>query len=153
MVACPFGVPRYEWDSLTPRVQKCTMCYERITDGKIPACAEACPAEAVTFGTRKEILNEARRRILEQPDGYVPRIYGEGIVGGTAVYYLAAVPFEQLAFKVDLGEQPMPELTWAALSKIPEVITLGGATMMGLFWIVNRRNRRAREVAEEDFTS
>src|SRR5512134_1299722 len=31
MVACPFDVPRYEWHSTTPRVQKCTMCYDRIT--------------------------------------------------------------------------------------------------------------------------
>jgi formate dehydrogenase iron-sulfur subunit len=145
MVACPFEVPRYEWDSLTPRIQKCTMCYHRITKGELPACAEACPEDAVTFGDKKEILALARRRIVEQPDRYVPRIYGERIIGGTSVLFLAAVPFEQLAFKVELGDQPMPELTWAALSKIPEVVTLGGAFMMGLFWIVDRRNKRARE--------
>jgi len=145
MVACPFEVPRYEWDSLTPRIQKCTMCYHRITKGDVPACAEACPEEAVTFGDKKELLALARRRIVEHPDRYVPRIYGERIIGGTSVLFLAAVPFERLAFKVNLGDQPMPELTWAALSKIPEVVTLGGAFMMGLFWIVDRRNKMARE--------
>jgi formate dehydrogenase iron-sulfur subunit len=145
MVACPFEVPRYEWDSLTPRIQKCTMCYHRITEGDVPACVEACPEEAVTFGDKKEILALARRRIVENPDRYVPRIYGERIIGGTSVLFLAAVPFERLAFKVDLGDQPMPELTWAALSKIPEVVTLGGAFMMGLFWIVDRRNKMARD--------
>jgi formate dehydrogenase iron-sulfur subunit len=145
MVACPFEVPRYEWSSLTPRIQKCTMCYHRITKGQVPACVEACPEEAVTFGDKKQLLAEARRRIVGSPDKYVPRIYGERIIGGTSVLFLAAVPFEQLAFKVKLGDQPMPELTWAALSKIPEVVTLGGAFMMGLFWIVDRRNKRARE--------
>jgi len=146
IVACPFEVPRYEWDSLAPRVQKCTMCYDRVTAGKLPACVEACPAEAVSFGSKKEMLAEARRRIVENADSYVPKIYGERVIGGTSVLFLAAVPFEQLAFKVKLGDQPMPELTWQALSKIPEVVTLGGAFMMGLFWIVERRNKRAREL-------
>ena len=145
MVACPFEVPKYEWYSQMPRVQKCTMCYHRITDGKLPACVEACPAEAISFGTRKGMLLEARRRILEDPDTYVTRIFGERIVGGTSVYFLSSVPFEKLGFHTDLTEQPRPELTWAALSKIPEVVSLGGAMMMGLFWIVNRRNQLARE--------
>lgn len=145
MAACPFEVPRYEWTSQTPRIQKCIMCYPRIKEGKLPACVEACPAEAVTFGHKKEILAQARLRIVENPDLYVPRIYGERVIGGTSVFFLASVPFERLAFKANLPEQPMPELTWAALSKIPEVVTLGGAFMMGLFWIVDRRNKRARE--------
>ena len=141
LAACPFGAPRYEWDSVTPRVQKCTMCHHRIKEGKLPACVEACPAEAVTFGSRKEMLAEARLRILENPDQYVPKIYGEHIVGGTSVFVLSAVPFEQIGFNERLGDQPMPELTWNALSKIPEVVTLGGVFMMGLFWIIERRNK------------
>jgi formate dehydrogenase iron-sulfur subunit len=144
MVACPFSVPRYEWHSVTPRVQKCTMCYHRLKEGKQPACAEVCPAEAVTFGTKKEILAEARLRIVEHGDEYVPKIYGERVVGGTSVFFLSAVPFEQLGMKVNLGEQPMPELTWQALSKIPEVVSLGGAFMMGLFWIIDRRNKNGK---------
>jgi formate dehydrogenase iron-sulfur subunit len=150
LAACPFGVPRYEWDSVTPRVQKCTMCHHRITEGKLPACVEACPAEAVTFGTRSEMLAEARLRIMSNPDQYVPRIYGEHIVGGTSVFVLASVPFDELGFNDRLGDQPMPELTWKALSKIPEVVTLGGAFMMGLFWIIERRNKNiSRKGGEE----
>ena len=148
MVACPFDIPKYEWNSLTPRVQKCTMCHHRVVAGELPACAEACPADAVTFGEHRKLLTEARLRIASEPDNYVPRIYGERIVGGTSVLYLSAVPFEQLGFTGKQGTEPMPELTWKALSKIPEVVTLGGACMMGLFWIVDRRNKRAREVNE-----
>jgi formate dehydrogenase iron-sulfur subunit len=147
LVACPFNVPRYEWDSVTPRVQKCTMCHHRITQGKLPACVEACPAEAVTFGTRSEMLTEARTRILSNPDQYVAKIYGEKLVGGTSVFVLASVPFERLGLKEGLAEHPMPELTWKELSKIPEVVTLGGVFMMGLFWIIDRRNRHMAEQA------
>ncbi len=45
MQACPFEVPRYEWGSLAPRVQKCGMCYERVVAGGRTACSEACPTE------------------------------------------------------------------------------------------------------------
>jgi Fe-S-cluster-containing dehydrogenase component len=54
MVACPFGIPAYEYDNVyTPEVTKCTLCYERIKEGLSTACAEACPTGAVKFGRRE----------------------------------------------------------------------------------------------------
>ena len=29
LMACPFEIPKYEWDKVLPRVQKCSMCFER----------------------------------------------------------------------------------------------------------------------------
>ncbi|MBX6422214.1 4Fe-4S dicluster domain-containing protein [Thermosulfurimonas sp. F29] len=58
--ACPFDVPRFN-----PRLGKtfkCFMCYDRIEAGLPPACVEACPAKALYFGSREEVLAEARRR-------------------------------------------------------------------------------------------
>ena len=52
MVSCPFDVPKFEYHSSNPIIQKCDMCYDRIITGKIPACAEACPG-AVIFGSRR----------------------------------------------------------------------------------------------------
>src|SRR4030065_53194 len=43
MMACPFGIPRYDWASAVPYVNKCTMCHTRLTEGKLPACVQACP--------------------------------------------------------------------------------------------------------------
>lgn len=71
MVACPFGIPTYEYsDPLTPRVRKCTFCEPRLKEGKLPACVEACPKEALLFGKRREVLRIARARILENPGKY-----------------------------------------------------------------------------------
>ncbi|MEO0276092.1 MAG: 4Fe-4S dicluster domain-containing protein, partial [candidate division WOR-3 bacterium] len=39
MIACPFKIPKYEWDNVNPKIQKCIMCFERIREGKEPACA------------------------------------------------------------------------------------------------------------------
>jgi Fe-S-cluster-containing dehydrogenase component len=52
MVACPFNVPRYEWDRPVPAVRKCDMCIDRLKEGKKPACAEACRYDATVAGTR-----------------------------------------------------------------------------------------------------
>ncbi len=85
MQACPFSVPRYEWNRTVPSVVKCDGCIDRVRRGDNPACAEACPAEGTLAGTREELLREAHRRIEEDPDSYYPHIYGEKEVGGTSV--------------------------------------------------------------------
>jgi formate dehydrogenase iron-sulfur subunit len=139
MQACPFQVPRYEWSHVTPKMQKCNLCYDRIAEGHQPACVEACPTGASIFGDRDEILREARRRIRENPDQYVQYIYGEGEVGGTSVLYLSSVPFGSLGFKTDVSKEPLPMLTWQALSKIPGVVLTGSVLLYGIWWITNRR--------------
>ena len=139
MQACPFRVPRYEWKSTKPRIQKCIFCHERLAKGQPTACSEACPTGATIFGNREELLLEAAKRISDNPDKYVTKIYGQKEVGGTSVLYLSPVPFEQLGFDVKLGETPMPLLTMSAMSKIPNVVTVGGVLLGGIWWITNRR--------------
>jgi formate dehydrogenase iron-sulfur subunit len=143
MVACPFSVPRYEWSKAVPAVRKCDFCVARLEAGQLPACAEACPAEATVAGTREELLAEAHRRIREEPGKYHPQVYGETEVGGTSVLFLSPVPFESLGFRTNLGSAPLPTLTWQALSKVPAVVSLGGAALFGIFWITHRRQEVA----------
>ena len=144
MQACPFQVPRYEWSSTQPRVQKCRFCYERIKQGSQPACAEACPTGATKFGSRDEMLIEAYARIKAEPAKYVDRIYGQREVGGTSILYITSVPFEQLGFNTHLRTEALPELTMNALSKIPTVVTVGGVLMSGIYWITSRREEVRR---------
>lgn len=88
-IACPFNVPRFEWDSATPSLHKCQLCPERRAEGRAPACVEQCRRGALAFGPRDELLGEAHRRIDASPDRYNPRVYGEREAGGTGVLYLA----------------------------------------------------------------
>ena len=90
MVACPFSVPRYEWDKAVPSVRKCDMCIDRLLEGKKPACADACQYDATVAGTREELLVEAHKRIAESPDEYYDHVYGENELGGTNVLFLDA---------------------------------------------------------------
>ena len=125
------------------------MCFERQKQGKISACAEACPTEATIFGDRDELIQVARRRIEENPDLYVNHIYGEKEAGGTSVLILSSVPFETLGFPNNLGERPLPELTWAALKTVPSIVIFGGAMLYGIWWIIDRRMELAEYKTKE----
>jgi Fe-S-cluster-containing dehydrogenase component len=144
-IACPYGIPKFQWTSATPKIVKCELCRERLAAGREPACAEVCPRKAVIYGTRDALLLEARTRLAQHPDRYVPRIYGEHDGGGTQVLYLSHMPFEKLGLPA-LGEESVVEL--------PRTIQHGlykgfvaPVVLYGVLGVVMLRNRK-REPAE-----
>lgn len=131
--SCPFEKALLEPHGFAPEIKKCTLCWDtRVAKGEIPACVEACPTEALVFGTRRELLDEARTRIYQHPDQYVHHIYGENEVGGTSIMYLSAVPFEQLGFRMDLGTTSLPELSTGFLYAVPIIFVLWPAFLLGV---------------------
>ena len=146
MVACPFGVPKYEWSKVLPKVKKCTMCSQRVSSGQPTACAEICPTGATKFGDREELIHEAENRIRENPGNYVNHIYGLNEVGGTSVLLLSGVAFEDFGYPKALSKDPLPILTYRVLSRIPDFVPLGGMLLGGVWWITHRRE----EVAEAE---
>ena len=78
---------------------KCDRCFDRLKEGKLPACIEVCPEQAQIIGSRDEIVAEAHRRAKEM-NGY---IYGEKENGGTNTIYVSPVPFEELNKAVEKG--------------------------------------------------
>ena len=150
MMACPFGIPRYEWALALPKVKKCTMCAPRQAQGLQPACVEICPVQATTFGERDELLAEAEKRLRENPAGYIQHIYGKEEAGGTSVLYLSAVPFEALGLPGNIPHDALPNYTYRVLSKIPTVVSAGAVLLGGIWWITNRREDVARAEAGGD---
>ena len=140
MVSCPFDIPKFEYGSATPKIQKCSLCWEKLEAGGKPACVEACPAEALTFGTRRELLGEANRRIYGEAGKYVQHIYGEHEVGGTGYLYLSGVPFEQIGFRTDLGTTAYPEFSKGFLYSVPIVLLLWPAFLIGVNTITKRKD-------------
>ncbi|MBN2364614.1 MAG: 4Fe-4S dicluster domain-containing protein [Calditrichaeota bacterium] len=139
IMACPFDVPKFEWNKALPLVRKCDMCYDRIKAGGIPACAEACPTEATLFGDRDELIEIARQRIRDNKDQYYPYIYGLEEAGGTSVLIISSVSLAELGFKMKNFQAAFPKLTWEVMKEIPNVVTFGGVFLYGLWWIINRR--------------
>jgi len=136
MIACPFDIPKFEYNSPTPYVWKCIFCYERQQKGKRPACAEVCPTGATLFGKKRDLLEIARTRIYTDPDRYVHHIYGEHEVGGTGWLFLSGVPLEKIDLKTQLGTTPYPELTSGFLYAVPMVFVLWPSLLIGLNLII-----------------
>lgn len=151
MVACPFDIPKYEWDRRLPQVAKCQMCSTKIAQGEAPACVSVCPTAAIQFGDRDEMLTLAEGTIAEDAK-YVKHIYGAAEVGGTAWLYISDVPFAQLGFKTDIGTKPLPEYTQKFIRQTPFIAVGWGALLVALSLYTKRRNRIAREkgVADSD---
>ena len=152
MVACPFDIPKYEYDSNAPRVRKCQFCAERQAAGLKPACTEVCPSGALTFGLRKEMLELAKTRIYTNPDKYVHHVYGEHEAGGTSWLYIADVPLEKLALRSGTPEKEIPSLVAGALGAPPFVMTLWPPLLMGVYMFSKRRengNGHAQAEAEK----
>lgn len=164
--ACPWGVPTAEWDSLAPKISKCTMCYDRIEkeavyarndelltgdqrklaaeQTAVPACVKQCPAGALKYGDRDDLLAEAKRRIAGNPDLYVDHIYGEHEAGGTGMLYLAAVPFHELGFP-EVQKEPIPHTSAIALGAVPPAVIGVGSVLGGIYAFGERREKVARE--------
>jgi formate dehydrogenase iron-sulfur subunit len=148
MLACPMEIPKFEWEKTGAVVRKCTLCHDRLSAGLPTACAQTCPTGATKFGARKALLAEAEARLKDRPDRYVRKIYGKNEVGGTAVLYLSDVPFERLGFRTDLGNLPLPTLTWNWLAKVPAIALVTAAGMAGLWWFTGRRVAVTKKEAE-----
>lgn len=114
VVACPFAIPGENEESKV--VEKCTFCKERMAEGKPTACSEACPADAIHFGDREEMLALANERLGQlKAAGYQEAtLYGNKELGGLKVIYVLPVkPIE-----AGLYEDPQPAtgdvlLKWA----------------------------------------
>jgi formate dehydrogenase iron-sulfur subunit len=132
MVSCPFDVPKFEYHSVNPKIEKCNMCFSKLANGKIPACVENCPAEALVFGTRRQLIKEARKRINDYPEQYVDHIYGEHEAGGTGFLYLSAVPFEELGLNTSIQTESYPALSKGFLYSVPTIFVLWPAILLGI---------------------
>jgi formate dehydrogenase iron-sulfur subunit len=140
MLACPYDIPKFEWETTTPLIKKCTLCYDRIAAGLPPMCSQTCPTGATKFGERASLLTEAKSRLAARPETYTTRIYGDDEAGGSAVLYLSDVPFEEIGFRSDLGFMPLPAYTWRWLRNVPKIALGTTVALAGLWQITKRRD-------------
>ena len=151
-VACPYNIPKFQWDTPVPLIVKCELCNHMLARGEEPGCCQACPKEAVIFGTYEELLADARQRIADYPERYYPagdpQIFGDTEGGGTQVLYLAGVDFEKLGLP-ELGDEGVGVQS----RKIQHGVYQGFIAPVALYGILGAvlwRNRRAAKKEASD---
>ena len=151
-IACPYNVPKFEWNTATPDIVKCELCNHMLARGEEPGCCQACPKEAVIFGTYEELLADARQRIADYPERYYPagnpEIFGDTEGGGTQVLYLADVAFDKLGLP-ELGDEGVA----AQARNIQHGVYKGFIAPVALYGILGAvlwRNRRAAKKEASD---
>ena len=123
--ACPFGV--IERDPYDGRAAKCTLCYDRLTDGMEPACAKACPTDSIQFGEYDELVARAKGRVAELHARGVDTayLYGAGdegaeqLAGGLGAFFLLTEPPERFGLPAQADspiQATMPAATGAGLA-------------------------------------
>jgi Fe-S-cluster-containing dehydrogenase component len=168
VAACPFGVPRFEYDKTFARLRKCELCKPRLAEGKIAACAEVCPTGATLFGPVTVLRAEAERRhkmtpgeraffprktadstdVHEKPaPHYVAETYGLTEVGGTQMQLLSGVRFEKLGMPV------LPKKSFVATSETIQHTLYKGmiapAVLFGCLLVLVRRATKHDEHEDE----
>jgi len=149
---CPFGVPQLEvMNALTGEAKssKCVFCQDRTSNGMKPACVKTCPAGALDWGNRDEMLDKARARVdeLKTERGFPKaNVYGETQLGGLGrIYVLTAPPAAY-----DLPEDPQYPIITTVWQKLLQPVgqIAFGATIVGAIaaFFVARRNVEMEEV-------
>jgi len=131
-IACPYNIPKFEWDEALPQIRKCQLCNHRYAEGKYAACCEFCPTGASIFGKVTDLQTEAKRRLslkegtyqaypLQTVDSkhtiptrvarYLDHVYGLAEGGGTQYLLMSGVSFSSL------GLPDLPEEAAAAVSE------------------------------------
>jgi Fe-S-cluster-containing dehydrogenase component len=160
-VACPFSVPKFEYDKAFPLIRKCQLCSHRLEKGDIPACCEFCPTGASIFGKVSDLLAEAKKRFAYQPGQYqvypvervngphtterlvtpyINHIYGEKEGGGTQVLTLANVPFDKLGLPL-LDEVPDAKKSETIQHTIYKGMIAPVVFLGGLAYIVHKNTK------------
>ena len=127
--ACPYGVIDQRQDD--GRVFKCTMCYDRLTDGLQPACATACPTQSIQFGDLDELQARADARLatLKGQGVETARLYGrdeDDGVGGNGAFFLLLDEPEVY------GLPPDPIVTTRDLPSMWKAAATGAAMIVGV---------------------
>ena len=158
-------------------MEKCSFCIQRvrkanirtnienraIEDGEVvTACQQACPTGATLYGTRTELLAEAKKRMqlkpgemyqypiasLSNPDGhyhktvpqYKQHIWGEKEAGGTNVMHISSVSFDKL------GMPPLEERSAASIAETVQhslysFMALPALALAGLTYTVRKNTQ------------
>ena len=145
---CPFNIPRIS--EVDKKAYKCTLCVDRVAVGQAPACAKACPTQAISFGSKQDMIELAEERIVDlKGRGFAKAgLYNPPGVGGTHVMYVlhhADRPELYSGLPNNPRISPLVEV-WKGMTKYAGMAAIGAFAVLGFFhYVVNGPNRVTSE--------
>ncbi len=132
--ACPFDVPRFS--SADQKAYKCTLCSDRVAVGLEPACVKTCPTQALSFGSKEDMLELAAERVRElRGRGYEKAaVYDPAGVRGTHVVYVLPHGDPGLyRLPAEPAVSPLVALWRSGVAKTVGVVTMASVVLAGIF--------------------
>jgi formate dehydrogenase iron-sulfur subunit len=148
---CPFNIPRIS--KKDAKAYKCSLCSDRVAVGQAPACAKVCPTQAISFGTKKDMIEWAGKRVADLKErGYKSAgLYDPPGVGGTHVMYVlkhADQPQIYAGLPKDPKISPLVEF-WKGVTKPLALAGVGLAALIGFFHYVTHGPNEVQAEDEE----
>ena len=149
VTGCPFDIPRVS--RKTHVSYKCTLCSDRVAVGQGPACAKACPTQAIVFGTKEDMLAHAEERVEDlKSRGYDNAgIYDPQGVGGTHVFYVLHHA-DQPGLYADLPADPQISPVVRGWKGATKTIGLAAIGLAAVGSVLHGLLARANKVSPED---
>ncbi len=146
--ACPFGV--VDRDKIDGRAGKCTLCYDRLQDGLEPACAKACPTDSILFGPYDELVETAKRRVVELHSRGIDGayLYGAGdepqdqLAGGLGAFFLLTEAPERFGLPARADSPIQENAPVATAAGLAAALVTAGAVVATFVWSHRAGRRR-----------
>jgi formate dehydrogenase iron-sulfur subunit len=150
VAGCPFNVPRIS--KKDSKAYKCTLCSDRVAVGLEPACVKTCPTGAIQYGSKKDMVTRAEKRVgdLKERGYQKAALYDPQGVGGTHVMYVLQHgddPQRYSGLPADPGISPWVSL-WKGATK--PILSIGlGLAVLGAFYHYVTRGPKDEEPGEK----
>jgi formate dehydrogenase iron-sulfur subunit len=131
---CPFNIPRLRRED--SKIYKCTLCSDRIAVGLEPACIKTCPTQALSFGSKEDMLDLARHRLADLNERGFKKamVYDPAGVDGTHVFFV--LPHGDRPESYGLPEDPTVSslvVLWrSGLARTAGVVTMFAVLVAGV---------------------
>ncbi len=145
---CPFNIPRIS--QADHKAYKCSLCVDRVSVGQAPACAKSCPTQAISFGSKEDMIDLAAERVVDlKSRGFANAgLYNPPGVGGTHVMYVlhhADKPEIYAGLPNNPTISPLVE-AWKGVTKYAGMAAIATFAVLGFFhYVVNGPNRVSGE--------
>jgi formate dehydrogenase iron-sulfur subunit len=149
---CPFDIPRLRRED--SKVYKCTLCSDRVAVGLEPACIKSCPTQALSFGSKEDMLDLAHHRLEDLKERGLKQaaVYDPAGVHGTHVFFVLPHGDQPEAYGLPRNPRvsPVVALWRSGFGRAAGVFTMFAVLVAGILHYMRHGPLEVPEEQEEE---